>query len=167
MVQRILINRAGRCWECRAEIEDKRISARPKYCGDQCRQAVEQRMAARGGRGQCGWGWNQYGQRQAVTRNETQKELVRTKEALKKAQEELDWQRREFQHLADSFQARPADTDEVRWMITELTRLPGVGGTGDYDIPESIVARVRGILTEANNRAMAWEKKARKNRGWQ
>ena len=59
-------------------------------------------------------------------------------------------------------QAHPADVNEVRWIIRELAKLPGVGGTGDYDTPESIVARLRDALTEANNRAMAWEKKKAK-----
>ena len=142
MVQRILINKAGRCWECRAEIEDKSISSKPKYCGDECRQVVEQRVAARHRRGQCGF-----------RRDETRDELSRTQEALLLAQEELDWRRRE--------QNRPADTGEVRWMTAELVKLPGVGGTGEYDTPEGIVARVRGALTEANNRAMAWARRAK------
>ena len=145
MVQRILINMSKRCWECKAELEDKTVSLKPKFCGDRCRQLAELRRAARNSRRQCGW-----------RRDETREELVRTQESLRKAQQELEW----WQQRRDP----PAESDEVRWMISELTQLPGVGGSGVSDSPESIVARLRGALTEANNRAMAWERKAKAGR---
>ena len=84
--------------------------------------------------------------------------MVGTQEDLKVAQQALYWQRREFQRLAGSLRARSADIDEVRWMIGELTSLPG---SGDSGTPESIVARVWGALNEANNRATAWEREAK------
>ena len=50
---------------------------------------------------------------------------------------------------------------ELAWMIAELVQLPGVGGTGDCDTPESVMERARGALTKANNRARAWEWRAK------
>ena len=146
MVQQIPVNMGKYCYECRAKLEYTGPTLKPKYCSDRCRQAAEQRRGSQDGPGRCGW-----------RPDASREELARTKDELRVARDEMDWLRRRLQD-------RPTDTGEVRWMIRELVQLPGVGGSGDSDTPESIVARVRGIITEANNRAMAWERKAKARR---
>ena len=81
---------------------------------------------------------------------------MRTQEALRAARPVPDWRRRE--------QAGPAGSDETRWTMAEpakrrVSRVPGTTTP-----PESIVARLRDALTEANNRPTAWERKAEARR---
>ena len=47
MVHRIAINMSKRCWECGTELDDKTVSTKPKYCGEECRKTSEARMMAR------------------------------------------------------------------------------------------------------------------------
>ena len=44
MVQRIPENMGKYCYECRAQLEYTGPTLRPKYCSDQCQQALERRQ---------------------------------------------------------------------------------------------------------------------------